>query len=204
MKKIAIFDFDETLIEENSLGYLFKFLLGNKPLFLYLFPILLNYRVYLGQFKTVIKQRLYKVALTNQDPNNVYQAGRVAAKKLIQIKLVVDRLMALNEQGVEVWIITASPQSFIQGVVDELQWPVKRVIGTLLDSHHDLLSGHVGEECQKEEKVHRFDGIVKQENLVLTVLEGYGNLPVDIPMLGLALQQFYVKDGKLSAFIKEA
>lgn len=204
MKKIAVFDFDETLIEENSLRYLFKFLLGNKPLFFYLFPILLNYRVYLGQFKTVIKQRLYKVALTNQDPKGVYQAGRAAAINLTQIKLVVDRLIELNEQGVDVWIITASPQSFIQGVVDELQWPVKRVIGTLLESRNDLLSGIVGEECQKEEKVHRFDGIVKQDNLVFTVLEGYGNLPVDIPMLGLALQQFHVENGKLSAFIKEA
>jgi len=202
MKKIAVFDFDETLVEENSLSYLFKFLLGNKPLFLYLFPILIDKRTYLGKIKSVIKQRLYKRSLTGHTSENVYQAGRAAANKLTQIKKVVERLTELERQGVEIWIITASPQPFIQGVVDELHWPVTRVIGTLLDAEQGVLNGSVGEECQKEEKVRRFDGMVKQENLSLNVLEGYGNLPVDIPMLGLAEQQFYVKDGKLGSYIK--
>ena len=200
MKKIAVFDFDETLVEQNSLSYLFKFLLGNKPLFLYLFPILLDYRIYVGKIKTVIKQRLYKTALNQQDPQQVYQAGRDTAHKLSQIKAVVDRLIDLDKQGVEVWIITASPQPFIQGIVDELQWPVKRVVGTELGSDNGLLNGVIGEECQWHEKVRRFDSIVAQEDLQLSVQEGYGNLPVDIPMIGLADKQFYVENGKLSPF----
>lgn len=203
MKKIAVFDFDETLVEENSLSHLFKFLLGERPLFLHLFPILVDYRTYGGQVKSVIKQTLYKKALEGQQIKQVYQAGRVAANKLTQITDVVDRLIDLNKQGVDVWIITASPESFIQGVIDELQWPVKRVIGTLLESNNGVLNGLVGEECQKQEKVRRFNDIIEKQQMTYNVLEGYGNLPVDIPMLSLAAQQFYVDKAKLSPYINK-
>jgi len=200
MKKVALFDFDETLVKENSLSYLFKFLLGNKPLFLYLFPIILDYRIYNGQLKKVIKQRLYKRALSGRDPQNIYQAGRDTAQKLSKIDEVVERMMNLNKQGVEVWIITASPQSFIEGVVDELQWPVKRVIGTLLNSHEGKLTGLIGDECQLQEKVSRFNEVVVQDELRCSVQESYGNLPADIPMLALAENKFYVENAKLLLF----
>ena len=200
MDKIALFDFDETLVEENSLSFLFKYLLGHKPLFLYLLPIFLDYRVYTGQIKAVIKQRLYKTALNGNESQKVYQAGRASAQKLTKIEEVVNRLKALDEQGVEVWIITASPQAFIEGIVDELQWPVKRVVGTLAASHNGLLTGVIGEECQLQEKVCRFNEILEREQLKFRVMESYGNLPVDIPMLNLAEKKFSVKHGKLSAF----
>jgi len=200
MKKVALFDFDETLVRENSLSYLFKFLLGNKPLFLFLLPILLDYRLYIGQVKAVIKQRLYKRALNGQNPQYIYQAGRDTASKLSKIDQVVERMICLDRQGVEVWIITASPQSFIQGIVDELQWPVKRVIGTLLESHNGKLNGLIGEECQLQEKVRRFNTVVAKEALRCNILESYGNLPVDIPMLNLAHTKFYVENARLSLF----
>jgi HAD superfamily phosphoserine phosphatase-like hydrolase len=200
MKEIALFDFDETLVEENSLSYLFKFLLGNKPLFLYLLPILFDYRIYIGRIKTVIKNRLYNISLSGRATLSVYEAGRDTARKLSIIDGVVDRMMKLDDQGVDVWIITASPQSFVQGIVDELKWPVKRVVGTMLESHNGTLNGLIGEECQLQEKVHRFNDIVEIENLQCIVKESYGNLPVDIPMLSLAQNKFYVENAKLRVF----
>lgn len=200
MKKLALFDFDETLVKENSLGYLFKLLLGNKPLFLYLLPIFLDCRLYIGQIKVVIKQCLYKRSLNGQNPQNIYQAGRDVASQLSKIDKVIKRMIWLDEQGVEVWIITASPQSFIQGIVDEFQWPVKRVIGTLLESHNGKLTGLISEECRAQEKVRRFNTIVMQDALECSVQESYGNLPVDIPMLDLADKKFYVKNARLGRF----
>ncbi|MFT6919919.1 MAG: phosphatidylglycerophosphatase C [Cognaticolwellia sp.] len=202
MNKIAIFDFDETLVKENSLSFLFKYFLGNKPLFIYLLPILINYRVYIGAIKKIIKCRLYKVSLNKKSQEQVFQAGVDTAKKLTPIQPVVDRMMLLHAQGVEIWIITASPQRFIEGIVDELKWPVKRVIGTLLIADNKVLNGLIGEECQIEEKVVRFNLLTKEENFQCTVEEAYGNLPVDIPMLGLAQKKFCVKDGKLSPFFR--
>lgn len=201
MNNIAIFDFDETLVEENSLSLLFRHFLGNKPLFIYLFPIILNFRIYIGSIKSVIKCRLYKIALTKRSKMEVFQSGRSAADKLTPIQPVVDRMMSLHAQGIEVWIITASPQEFIEGVVAQLEWPIKRVIGTLLKEENNVLTGLISEECQTDEKVIRFNKLMKDEKIQCRVKEAYGNLPVDIPMLGLAEKKFCVTDGKLSPFL---
>jgi phosphatidylglycerophosphatase C len=202
MNKLAIFDFDETLVKENSLSLLFKYFLGNKPLFLYLWPILTNYRIYIGSIRQIIKNRLYKISLNKKSKEQVFQAGGDAAKKLTLIQPVIDRMMLLHSQGVEVWIITASPQLFIEGIVAELKWPVKRVIGTLLVEENNLLNGLIGNECQMEEKVIRFNELTEKEKIQYSVEEAYGNLPVDIPMLELAEKKFYVKNGVLCRFVK--
>ncbi|MFT6974645.1 MAG: HAD superfamily phosphoserine phosphatase-like hydrolase [Bermanella sp.] len=202
MNKLAIFDFDETLVKENSLSLLFKYFLGNKPLFLYLWPILTNYRIYIGSIRQIIKNRLYKISLNKKSKEQVFQAGGDAAKKLTLIQPVIDRMMLLHSQGVEVWIITASPQLFIEGIVTELKWPVKRVIGTLLVEENNLLNGLIGNECQMEEKVIRFNELTEKEKIQYSVEEAYGNLPVDIPMLELAEKKFYVKNGVLCRFVK--
>jgi HAD superfamily phosphoserine phosphatase-like hydrolase len=202
MNKLAIFDFDETLVKENSLSLLFKYFLGGKPLFLYLLPILINYRIYIGSIREIIKHRLYKKSLNKKSKEQVFQAGVDASKKLTPIQPVIDRMMLLHSQGVEVWIITASPQLFIEGIVAELKWPVKRVIGTLLEEENNVLNGLIGNECQMEEKVIRFSELTKEEKVQCTVEEAYGNLPVDIPMLGLAEKKFYVKSGVLCRFVR--
>jgi phosphatidylglycerophosphatase C len=202
MNKLAIFDFDETLVKENSLSLLFKYFLGGKPLFLYLLPILINYRIYIGSIREIIKHRLYKKSLNKKSKEQVFQAGVEASKKLTPIQPVIDRMMLLHSQGVEVWIITASPQLFIEGIVAELKWPVKRVIGTLLEEENNVLNGLIGNECQMEEKVIRFSELTKEEKVQCTVEEAYGNLPVDIPMLELAEKKFYVKNGVLCRFFR--
>jgi len=202
MKKVALFDFDETLVKENSLSYLFRYLLGTKPLFLYLFPILADRRFYTGQHKAAIKFCLYHRSLAGRRLSEVYDAGKDTAKRLTLLTEVTDKLTQLDKEGVEVWIITASPQAFIEGVVDELQWPVHRVVGTELKSNKGILTGEIGNECQINEKVYRFNAIVEQEGLELDVQEAYGNLPVDKPMLELASDRFYVEHGKLNPYLK--
>ncbi len=200
-KKVALFDFDETLVHENSLSYLFKYLLGRKPLFFYLFALFWDLRVYRGQLRSLIKHRLYKKSLEGRDAEQVYQAGLVSAAKLSQIKEVVQQMYDLHEKGIEVWIITASPQPFIEGIVAQLKWPVARVIGTLLESEKGKLTGEIGPECQLEEKVRRFNITIEEDALDYCVEASYGNLPVDIPMLNLAQHKFFVENGKLDPFV---
>lgn len=201
MKKIAVFDFDETLVKENSLSFLFKFFLGRRPLFTYLLPIFIKQKISRKTIKNSIKQHFYMLSLNKKSNELVFQAGLDTAEKLTPIKSVVDRMMSLHAQGVEIWIITASPQYFIEGIVNKLQWPVERVIGTLLKEDDNVLNGFIGTECQIEEKVVRFNSLIAGEKLTCTVVEGYGNLPVDIPMLDLAEKKFYVKNGRLNPFI---
>ena len=201
MKKIAVFDFDETLVKENSLSFLFKFFLGRRPLFTYLLPIFIKQKISRKTIKNSIKQHFYMLSLNKKSNELVFQAGLDTAEKLTPIKSVVDRMMSLHAQGVEIWIITASPQYFIEGIVNKLQWPVERVIGTLLKEDDNVLNGFIGTECQIEEKVVRFNSLIAGEKLTCTVVEGYGNLPVDIPMLDLAEKKFYVKNGQLNPFI---
>lgn len=201
MKKIAIFDFDETLVKENSLSFLFKYFLGRRPLFTYLLPIVAKRKISREIIKNEIKQHFYKLSLKNKSNELVFEAGVNTAEKLTPIKSVLDRMMTLDAQGVEIWIITASPQFFIEGIVNKLKWPVERVIGTLLKEDDNVLNGLIGTECQIEEKVARFNALIADEKLTCLVKEAYGNLPADIPMLELAEKMFYVKNGQLSPFI---
>jgi len=201
MKKIAIFDFDETLVKENSLSFLFKYFLGRRPLFTYLFPILAKRQVSRKIIKNEIKRHFYMLSLNNKSNELVFEAGVNTAEKLTPIKPVLERMMDLHAQGVDIWIITASPQFFIEGIVNKLKWPVERVIGTLLKEDGNVLNGLIGTECQIEEKVVRFNALISDEKLTCIVKEAYGNLPVDIPMLELAEKMFYVTNGQLSPFI---
>ena len=51
-----------------------------------------------------------------------------------------------------------------------------------------------------DEKVSRFNSLTSEEKSHYIVEEAYGNLPVDIPMLGLSEKQFCVTKGRLSVF----
>lgn len=198
MKCIALFDFDETLVLQNSLGLLFRHFLNNRPLVSYLLPVVWDKRVYLGDAKSAVKDILYRKALSGQSKSALEIAGKAAASDLTEISSTVAAMNRLNESGVEVWIITASPQLYVQAIVERLNWPVTKVLGTLLNERDGILDGSYQCECQLQEKVRRFNHEVTLLDEPFNIVEAYGNPPVDNPMIDLAQRRFYVVKGELT------
>ena len=194
--RLALFDFDETLIRENSLGVLFRALGRCGPLWLEALGVFFYDRVYREGIRPAVKQQLYGHCLAGAVEADLLRHGRERASALHPIAETVRRLRALHEDGVEIWIVTATPRPFVQGIIETLGWPVRRVLGTeppTLDGLH--YSGEIGTECRREEKTRRI-----QEELADwsgEIVAAYGNAPDDLPMLALARQGFVVHKGRI-------
>ncbi|WP_392340970.1 HAD-IB family hydrolase [Moritella marina] len=200
--KIALFDFDETLVEENSLGFLFKHFLGKTPLPLQLLPLLLKPSTYKQPVKTSIKTHFYKQSLNGKTSAEVFAAGESLFQKVTPIDEVVNMMTALHDSGMQVWIVTASPEQYIAGIVKQLGWPVERVIGTTILEKNGCFTGDIDSECQEQEKVRRLDAIFNDSSITFQVEQAFGNLPVDIPMLKMAKKRFYVLDSIVKPYEK--
>lgn len=199
-QKLAFFDFDETLIKENSLANLFKEVTGRKFLFPYVLSLVLQPNTYRKGIKWSIKRRLYKCCLSGVTEKELFSVGRTVSEKLNPITNVTEKLHELYANDYKIWIITATPTLFVKGIINAWQWPVDRVIGTELYQQNEVYTGELGEECMREEKVKRIKKIIDEEELNISIEISYGNLPVDIPMMSLALKSYAVKNEKILIF----
>jgi len=195
--KLALFDFDETLIHQNSLECLFKEVANKRFLFPDTLSLIFELNTYRHGIKFSIKRRLYKRCLSGVSEKKLYKAGKVSSEKLRQLNEIVDCLYELHKQNYIIWIVTAAPTIFIKGVIETWDWPVERVIGTELYQNNNIYTGSFGEECMKDEKVKRINDVINNEKLELTIEIAYGNLPVDIPMMSLANTSYAVAGKKV-------
>ena len=193
--KLALFDFDETLIHQNSLGYLFKKVTGKRFIFQKALSLPFKIDTYRHGIKKSIKRQLYKKCLAGVSEKELYEAGRLSSGRLKQIDNMVSRLYELHKQNYIIWIVTATPTLFIKGIIEQWDWPVDRIIGTELYQENTRYTGDFDVECMKEEKVKRINSLIDKEKLELTIEFAFGNLPVDIPMMMLASKSYAV-DGK--------
>lgn len=198
--KLAIFDFDETLIEENSLATLFKEVSGKKFLFPDALTLVLKPDTYRQGIKFSIKRRLYKCCVSGVNEKDMFVAGEISAETLTPINDVTEKLHELHNQEYTIWIITATPTLFVKGVVNKWNWPVERVIGTDLYKDREVYTGEFGEECMQEEKVRRIKKELEKESQRFSIGVAYGNLPVDIPMMSLAIKSYFVTKTKIFDF----
>ena len=190
VKTVVIFDFDETLVLENSLSYLFQGVAGKnywvsaipaivKSIFLFEFGYKLRLR---------LKKRLYMTHLKGVSETNVYQAGTAAAAKLTVNSHVMNELKTADGRGDIVLIATASPRVYVTAILDELKVNCSKIIGTEVDFE----SGHIlGKECSCEEK---WNALTKELGcLSIDTITAYGNAPDDLFMLKQVDQGFVVK-----------
>lgn len=195
--QIALFDFDETLIKENSLTTLFKEVAGKKVLFPELLTLAFKPDTYKIGIKFSIKKRLYQRCISGVSENALFSAGKVAAIKLNPIAEVSKKLHQLQQQNCKIWIVTATPTLFVKGIISIWNWPVTQIIGTELDKYCSVYTGEFSKECIQEEKKRRILELIAKEKQQTFIKVAYGNLPVDIPMLKLALKSYIVKNQQI-------
>ncbi|WP_108649399.1 HAD-IB family phosphatase [Dongshaea marina] len=198
MNKLALFDFDQTLILENSLGTLFKEVSRRKRLWPLLIPEFLKGKMLRRGVRTTIKHKLYHRCLHQSDEQRLREIGQQCADRFTINQPVFHQLSELAASGIQVWVVTASPRPFIEGVIQGLGWPVARVVGTeLLESEPGLYSGRYENECSHHHKELRLNSLFKEEGLTPEIVEAYGNLPADRELLSMAKKGFAVKGARI-------
>jgi HAD superfamily phosphoserine phosphatase-like hydrolase len=189
-KTVVVFDFDETLVLENSLSYLFQGV-ASKNYWVAAIPAILQ-SIFLFEFgyklRLRVKKRLYVTHLKGVFEASVYQAGTAAADKLTVNSHVMDELEIADERGDVILIATASPRIYVTAILDELKVNRFKIIGTEIDFE----SGHIlGKECSCEEK---WNAVTKELGCFnIDKITAYGNAPDDLFMLKQVDQGFVVK-----------
>lgn len=197
--RLALFDFDNTLIRNNSLPLLFAATNRCGPIWFELLAVAGSRRLYRSP-RTAVKHRLYARCLVGCDAEEIYAIGERIATRFTANRAVLRALEEAKTQGVAAWVVTAAPRAFVEGIIAAMGWPVERVIGTELPT--DVQGAYTGEppnECIGGEKVRRVREAIARlgyhEEPV--VLVAYGNAPADLPLLALAKRGYVVRHGRI-------
>ncbi|NRD72869.1 haloacid dehalogenase-like hydrolase [Shewanella sp. VB17] len=193
-RHVVIFDFDQTMVLENSLGFLFKQLSG--PYYwLNAVPVVIKSLLTFTfgyKLRRAVKQCLYSKILTGMTVNDIQVTGKMASAALTSNQPIIDRLIEATNRGNFVIVATASPQVYIASIVNAMGLNVDLVIGT----HIDLTRGIViGQECSR---VAKWIAVKEQLNkLSLLSTTAYGNQPDDVHMLEQVDHGFIVTAGSI-------
>ncbi|HVU58045.1 MAG TPA: HAD-IB family hydrolase [Puia sp.] len=192
MQQIAFFDFDGTITTRDTLLEFIKF---SKGRFKFYMGFLLNCPWLVAmKFKVIsnqtAKQRIFRWFFRNQPLQEFQeQCSRFAATVipgLLRPKALKE-IQLLQEKGVTVVIVSASPESWI------LPWarPLSiTCIGTRLETANNALTGRIYlRNCHGKEKCARIRENYQLEDY--TDIYAYGDTSGDKPMLALATKSFY-------------
>ncbi len=201
-KNIALFDFDGTLVEQDTLDLFIGAVCGGKwrgrlrmlPAFFTAFTeAVLTTDDYMD-YRSALKAHWIINALKGVSTDRALEAAEQVAKQVNwRTKLVAD-LKRFAEQGTDVVIATGALDIYIKRVIQDL--PVTALICTHAEVKDGKLTGRMAGEVKSQcnvvrgEKRFRTQAYIKEHGPYWRVI-GYGNLPSDGPMLSLC-DEFYI------------
>ena len=191
-KKVALFDFDGTLTDRDTLFDFLKFYKGTFSLYLGLFFLTPVFGLFF--FRILSNERAKELMLTWFLKNNPIDTFNEACNKYaLQRVPAILREQALLEintckrENIKVVVVTASPENWVKPWCESMGISC---IGTKLQVQNLLITGKIeGKNCYGDEKVNR---IKNEYNLNDYLIESaYGDSSGDLPMLNLAEKRFF-------------
>ena len=187
-KKIAVFDFDGTITNNDSLMEFLKFTHSGIKLywgFFVLSPVLILYVLRIIPNYTA-KQILFTWFYRGWDIGR-FNIRCQQFSTVINNTIRPNALQQINDymaQDIKVVIITASPENWVQPWANANG--INEVIGTRLavDSHNRLTGRFLSKNCYGQEKVNRF--LEKYPDRNCYILEAYGDSRGDKELLAFA------------------
>lgn len=201
MKLIALFDFDQTLIRQNSLKSLFSFW-KTKSFAYYLLKNwdCLSFKSYVS-FKTSVKEVLYMEFFNGKNKQQLIRASKELSSRVSVNLKSLSILNKCREEKMEIGIITASPEVFVGSLLESLSISFSFIIGTKLeeDSKGFYTGKMDGPECIRHEKINAINKHLSKSTDLFCIKVAAGNLPEDGPMLELAEAQYsvYKRNGQI-------
>lgn len=189
--RLALFDFDHTLITSNSLNHLFEFLDGAPPYRRVIteLPAWLRAKDLSSyvSIKTAIKTHLYRTVLNGKPASSLADAAAYAAPKVTVNQAAVDLFVEAVADGCYMVIVTASPTEYIKALLPLLHLEVDAVIGTDLatDASGQLTGLFDGPECIRRHKPEKIAAYLARYPEPPTIAMTVGNPPDDDALLAL-------------------
>lgn len=202
-RKIALFDFDGTLIQGDSL---FSFVLHSRGYFIFvlgmMFILPLMLAGYLGIIsRSTVKEWYLRCFFHNYNSNDFRKACKNYKEWITTHtkQISMSELSKRKEEGYEIWIVSASVGNWIMPWAESIG--VEKVIATEIKfDANDRFIGFASSNCNGDEKVNRIkEFILNKESCSIIA---YGDSNNDIPMLEYANEAYKVKNNKIVRYEK--
>ncbi|MDD8049373.1 MAG: HAD family hydrolase [Thomasclavelia sp.] len=201
--KVALFDFDRTIIHGDSGSYLLSYYIKKHPLSVFrLLQVGILYIGYLLHFCKINAAKtkwLFPIDKMSEEEIEEFYDSKVA---IHYYDNVVERIKELHEEGYYIIICSASVEAYLK----YCKLPVDKIIGTrTLDIDGKLSGRMIGLNCKDNEKVIRINEVLLDNHISIDYNNSYAysDSKSDIPMLNLVKHRIRIdtKDGKMSKFI---
>lgn len=192
MPTLALFDFDGTITNKDSLLHFTAYANGKASLYagmIILFPILILNKAGLISAQYT-KNRFLHFFFRNRDAEEFKKLCKnyaVTELKTIIRKSAFEKLDWHKQQGHRIVIVSASPENYIQPWCDALA--IECIATKLLINKQFLKAEIDGLNCNAEEKKRRIQAVINTSDY--EEIYGYGDTKGDKAMLSLCTKIFY-------------
>ncbi len=202
LKRVALFDYDNTVATGDSITRLLIYDLKKRPYHIFKYiKVGIMYVLYLLHLTTFEKAKSAVLfPLDIMDDQELAMFFKQHAK-VYHYPHVVKEMQKKKDEGYVVILCTASVEAYMQ--YNDL--PIDKLLGTrtLRKDNHET-SRVIGKNCKKEEKIHRILKYLESENIEIDYDHSYGysDSNDDIPMLSLVKhkKRVLLKTGKIVDF----
>ncbi|MBW4078765.1 MAG: HAD-IB family hydrolase [Acidobacteria bacterium] len=202
---VAAFDLDGTLTQGGSVYHWLRYLAGDGTVYRATLTLLVPLgvgAVRSGRWADDAKERLFHKILVGRDLEEVRQASRTFAFEHLAHKgrkKILERLEWHRESGHDVVIVSASPQLYVDVMVEATHATAGMGTRLAVDARSKLTGGYLGKNCRGGEKMRRLDEWIGDQHYPETpVIYAYGNSRGDRRLLKGATYPFDV--GRLGMF----
>jgi HAD superfamily hydrolase (TIGR01490 family) len=188
---IAFFDFDGTLIKEDSFLLFINLISSKKKYFFGWFLIIFYYLFYKSGFLTQksFKEKVLIYFMKGKDQEDIRKYAKIFAEKVIEEKLTEqakNRLEYHENKGDRIVIVSASLDLWLQGWCKIRNY---EMVSSIAEIKNGKITGKlVGENCIGSEKVNRIRKTYELDKY--SKIYVYGDSDNDRPMLLLGTDAY--------------
>lgn len=199
IRKVALFDFDNTLSQGDSISYLLKYYIKKHPLsFFHLLKagmIYIGYKCHLCTFLQAKEALLFPISKMNDQELEEFYRKEVEPH---YYQNVVEELKRKKEEGYLIVLCTASVECYMK----YCRLPIDVLIGTKVErKNHQNRNKIISKNCKNEEKVVRIQQYLKDNDYEIDYEHSYAysDSISDMPMLNMVKNKIRIelKTGKM-------
>lgn len=202
MRKVALFDFDNTIARGDSIARLLKYDIYKYPWHIFLLIkvgiLYVLYLCHLCSFEKAKSAILFPLCYMNDEELKEFYQNHVA---IYYYDHIVEEMQKKKDDGYLVVICTASCEAYMQ----YQHLPADCLLGTRTKriNHHET-NQIIGKNCKDEEKINRIMDYLNSQNIEIDYDNSYGysDSTSDLPMLSLVKhkKRILLKTGKIVDF----
>ena len=201
MNIFVVADFDETLIEQNTLMEVYRNL-ADKPLACSVMSAFLRGRWVRNGARSAIKEEIYRVMLRGKQESELTAVGRTVARGVTLNGATVAQVRRITNQGHDLVVASAALAPIVQSILEEKGLEFTQVVATQAEVSEGRLTGElINGECFGKVKARRIKRI-REASYRGARMVAFGNWPDDRPMLNEADEAYIVIGNTINIYKK--